>query len=82
MAYLALSSIVGCISPQTGTTTAYDIKYNLDKIVAYMKKDIKKNSNNGFIDEFVISITFENYTQLLKFENMEDRDNCYDNLPD
>ena len=81
MAYFTLSAITGCHSPVTGLTTGYDIQYNDDKIVSYMKKDINRNSNNGFIEEFLVVVTFENYTQLFKFMVSSDRDTFYTSLP-
>jgi len=81
MAYFTLSGISGCHSPLSGITTGYDIKYNDEKIISYMKRDIKRNSNNGWIDEFIVVITFENYTQLFKFLDISDRDTFYNSLP-
>jgi hypothetical protein len=77
MAYFALSGISGCHSPITGTTTGYDVMYNDEKIISYMKKDMKIE----FEDIFMVSVLFENYTQLYKFKVIGDRDTFYASLP-
>jgi len=71
-----LSSISGCYEPTTGLTYGYDIQFNENKIVSFMKVDKKIN----FEDIYMVSVTFENYTQLFKFKNKSDRDTFYGTL--
>jgi hypothetical protein len=83
MGYITLSAITGCVEPASGGTAPhiYEQKYNLDIISTYYKKDISKNSNNGWVDYYCVVIVFGNYTQQFKFLNSTDRDNFYNTLP-
>lgn len=82
MAYIELNNITGCTSPVTGNTEViFDVKYNTDKIVSYYKRNINKNKNNNWINQFVVVVVFENYTQNFVFETDSDRNNFYNILP-
>ena len=82
MAYIELNNITGCTSPATGNTEViFDVKYNTDKIVSYYKRNINKNKNNNWVDQFLVVVVFENYTQNFIFETESDRNNFYDILP-
>jgi len=71
-----LSDITGCISPITGETSGYDIIYNRDSVISYHKIDKIIN----FEDIFIVSVTFNNFVTLFKFESKSDRDNFFNNF--
>jgi len=77
MAFFALSGITGCVYPTTGTTSGYDIKYNMDKIASYFKRDIVTN----FETVYMVICTIENHTQIFSFLSSSDRDTFYSSLP-
>jgi hypothetical protein len=85
MAYIILNDISGCTSPITGNTNSnmnFDIKYNMDKILSYYKKNINSNIDNNFTIQPIVVIIFNNYTQKFIFDTLENRDLFYESLPD
>lgn len=76
MSYIALSGITGCISPVTGITSGFDTKYNTDKITTFYKKNV----NIDFVDNYMVVIVFENYTQIFTFLNESDRNTFYNSI--
>jgi len=81
MAFIKLEDISGCISPVTGNTNGYEIKYNLDHLSSYFKKEISGKTNKEYIKTYVVSCIFNNYTLMFKFLNESDRDSFYTTLP-
>ena len=81
MGYFALSGITGCIFPETGTSVAYDVTFNDDKIVAKYKKDETASRNNDWVYLFMVICVFENTAQIFKFISATDRDTFYNSLP-
>ena len=73
---LELSKIDGCISPVTGTSSGYDNVYNTDQIITFYKID----RTIEFEDVYMVSVTFQYFVTLFKFDSESDRDTFYDTL--
>ena len=77
MATFKLSDATGCISPISGLTTGYELTFTTNNINMISKMDDKKNTNNGFIDIYIVSIRFGNSVTLFKFEDETNRNTFY-----
>jgi len=77
MATFKLSDATGCISPISGITSGFDFTFTTNNINLIVKIDDKKNTNNGFVDIYIVSVRFGNSSTLFKFTDEGNRDSFY-----
>ncbi|MCK9416927.1 hypothetical protein M0Q97_09745 [Candidatus Dojkabacteria bacterium] len=77
MSYFALSGLTGCIFPNSGTSSYYDVLFNDQNIISIYKKNILPNINNNWQALFIVEIVYEKSSQIFKFNNEIDRNIFY-----